>query len=93
MKIYNKLDLFKEKIQKTNLEKYGVKTHRYNFRKDVLIKQGYDKIKTEFEIMLNRKIYKIYNAGNLKYQYLVEGLLKTYPIPATISARCTTFST
>ena len=38
-------------------------------RKDVLIKQGFDKNKTEHEIMLERKIYRIYNSGNYKFIY------------------------
>ena len=43
--------------------------YRYNFRKDVLIKEGYDKNKSEHEIMLERGIYKIYDCGNLKFEY------------------------
>jgi very-short-patch-repair endonuclease len=44
--------------------------HRFGFRKDVLVKQGYDSNKTEHEIMLERKIYRIFNSGNLKYEWL-----------------------
>jgi hypothetical protein len=43
--------------------------NRFNFRKDILVKQGYDKNKTEHNIMLERKIYRIYDSGNLKYTY------------------------
>ena len=39
------------------------------FRKDLLIKEGYDPNKTEHEIMLERKIYRIYNSGNYKFEY------------------------
>jgi len=46
-----------------------VKKHRFNFRKNILIKKGYDLNKTEHEIMLERKIYRIYNSGNLKFSY------------------------
>jgi len=46
-----------------------IKRHRFNFRKDVLVKQGYDKNKTEHEIMLERKILRIYDSGNLKFIY------------------------
>jgi len=42
--------------------------HRFNFRKDVLIKEGFDKNKTEKEIMMERKIYRIYDCGNKKYE-------------------------
>jgi len=47
----------------------GLRHYRLNFRKDKLIKQGYDSNKTEKEIMLERKIYRIYNSGNLKFIY------------------------
>jgi hypothetical protein len=46
-----------------------IRKHRFSFRKDVLIKEGYDPNKTEHEIMLERKIYRIYNSGNLKFIY------------------------
>jgi len=45
----------------------GLRKYRFNFRKDVLIKQGFDKNKTEHEIMFERKIYRIYDSGSLKY--------------------------
>jgi len=44
--------------------------YRFNHRKDVLISQGYDKNMTEHEIMLERKIYRIYDSGSLKYKYI-----------------------
>jgi len=43
------------------------KENRFGFRKDVLVKQGYNKNMTEHEIMLSRKIYRIYDSGSLKY--------------------------
>jgi len=45
------------------------KYHRYNFRKDKLISQGFDKSKSESQIMNERGYYKIYDTGNLKYIY------------------------
>jgi hypothetical protein len=45
----------------------GIRKHRFNYRKDKLIKQGFDQYKTEHEIMLERKIYRIYDSGQLKY--------------------------
>jgi len=45
----------------------GVRNHRFNFRKDKLVKEGFDQSKTEHEIMLERKIYRIYDSGQLKY--------------------------
>jgi len=35
----------------------GIRKHRFGFRKDVLVKQGYDPNKTEHEIMLEKNIY------------------------------------
>jgi len=45
----------------------GIRHHRFNFRKDILIKKGFDPTKTEHEIMLERKIFRIYDSGNLKF--------------------------
>jgi len=47
----------------------GIRHHRFNFRKDKLIKEGYDANKTEHDIMLERNIFRIYDSGNLKFQY------------------------
>ena len=44
-----------------------IKNHRFNFRKDQLVKNGFDSSKTEHEIMLERNIYRIYDSGSLKY--------------------------
>lgn len=46
------------------------KTHRYNYRKDKLVKEGYDPLKTEKEIMSERGYLKIYDCGNLKFKYI-----------------------
>jgi len=60
-----------ELIRKTEPNYYyvidGVRRHRFGFRKDQLIKEGFDPLKTEHEIMLERKIYRIYDSGNLKF--------------------------
>ena len=40
-----------------------------NFKKSNLIKNGFDPNKTEHEIMLERKIYRIYDSGHLKFIY------------------------
>jgi len=47
----------------------GIKQHRFNFRKDKLVLSGYDINKTEKQIMAERKIYRIYDSGNLRYQF------------------------
>lgn len=68
--LYKKLGF--EFIGKTQPNYYyvidGIRNYRFNFRKDKLIKQGFDPNKTEHEIMLERKIYRIYNSGNLKFK-------------------------
>lgn len=41
--------------------------HRFSFRKDKLISQGFDSKKTEKQIMLDRKIFRIYDSGTDKW--------------------------
>jgi hypothetical protein len=45
----------------------GIRLNRYKFRKDVLVNEGFDKSKSEHDIMLDREIFRIYDSGNLKY--------------------------
>lgn len=45
----------------------GRRVHRYSYRKDVLVKGGYDRSLTEREIMLDRGIARIYDCGQYKY--------------------------
>lgn len=47
----------------------GERKHRFNFRKDKLIREGYDKNKSGHEIMLDRGIYRIYDCGHKKYRW------------------------
>lgn len=47
--------------------KNGLKYNRFNFRKSNLVKQGFDKNKTESEIMHERGYYRLYNCGNYKF--------------------------
>lgn len=42
--------------------------NRFNFRKSELVKQGFDKDKSEHEIMKERGIYRIYDCGCLCYE-------------------------
>lgn len=46
-----------------------IRYHRYNFRKNIFIKD-YDKDKSLQEIILERKINRIYDSGNLKYVFV-----------------------
>jgi len=68
--IYDNIGFIFDSITKPNycyiVDKFN-KMNRFTFRKSELIKDGYDGSKTEHEIMLDRKIYRIYNSGNLKY--------------------------
>lgn len=47
----------------------GIRSHRFNWRKQKLVKMGYDSNKTEEEIMAELGYYRIYNAGNKKWIY------------------------
>ena len=42
---------------------------RFKYRKDILVKQGFDSQKTELEIMKDRGYIKIYDCGTLKFEY------------------------
>jgi hypothetical protein len=42
--------------------------NRFNFRKNVLVEEGYDPSKTEHQIMLERRIYRIYDCGCKVYK-------------------------
>ena len=53
----------------------GIREHRFNWRKQRLIKMGYDIDKTEEEIMAELGYYRIYNAGNKKWIYNPEQTL------------------
>lgn len=51
----------------------GDKRHyRFNFKKSNLIKEGYDKNKTEKQIMFDRKIYRIYDCGNIRWELTID---------------------
>jgi len=51
--------------------KMGVlkREYRFNFRKDILVKQGFDLNKTEKNIMIEKGYLRIYDSGNIKYKY------------------------
>ena len=52
--------------------KRGERKHRFGFRKDVLIKMGYDKNMTEREITQSMGLYRIYDAGHIKLEWRSE---------------------
>lgn len=47
----------------------GMRYYRFNFRKGILMKEGFDTNKTEKEIMFERKIYRIYDCGNIRWEF------------------------
>lgn len=50
----------------------NVRENRFKYRKDILIKQGFDKEKTANQIMLERKLYKLYDSGSIKFEWINE---------------------
>jgi hypothetical protein len=46
----------------------NIKRNRWNFRKDKLVKMGYDPKKTETQIMHELKNYRIFDSGNTKWE-------------------------
>jgi len=69
--LYRRLGFVLDHISKPNYFyiKNLKRLNRFNFRKDILIKEGYNSKKTEHEIMLERKIYRIYDCGCGVYVY------------------------
>lgn len=47
----------------------GLRRNRFCFNKSKLIKMGFDKNKTEREIMFDNNYYRIYDCGNSKFEY------------------------
>ena len=45
-----------------------IRESRFNFRKDILVSQGFDKNKTEKDIMKERGYNRIYDCGSLKFK-------------------------
>ena len=54
-----------------NTERYLHRSHRFSFRKDVLIKEGYSKELTEWEIMQLKKYDRIWDCGSLKFEMIL----------------------
>jgi hypothetical protein len=48
----------------------GVRKHRFNFRKDKLVKNGSDPNKTEVEIMNEMGYYRIFDCGSKKWKLI-----------------------
>lgn len=48
----------------------NIRESRVKYQKHKLVADGFDSTKTEREIMFDRKLYRIYDSGNLKYSYI-----------------------
>jgi hypothetical protein len=51
------------------INEFNNRYHRFNFRKDVLIKEGYDEKLSEFEIMKIKGYDRIWDCGNMKFEF------------------------
>jgi len=69
--MYSTLGFKKIRASKPNYwyVKNGHRYHRFNFRKSILVKEGYDVNLTEREIMFERKYYRIYDCGNIRWEF------------------------
>jgi hypothetical protein len=67
--LYEKLGFFLLKKTKPNYNYIidGHRKYRFGFRKDILIKKGFEQKKSEHQIMLEKNIFRIYDSGHLKY--------------------------
>lgn len=50
----------------------GIRRNRFNFRKDKLVKEGYDPNKSESEIMKDLGYHKIYDSGSYKFIFSIQ---------------------
>jgi len=48
------------------------RNHRFKYKKNILIKQGYNSNKTEHEIMLENNYLRVYDCGKTKYEYILK---------------------
>jgi hypothetical protein len=53
-----------------NIGKFIDRHHRFTFRKDILVKEGFDKNKTEWEIMKEKSFDRIWDCGSMKFEML-----------------------
>lgn len=48
---------------------FKVRENRFKYRKSELVKEGFDSTKTEKEIMKERGYFRVYDCGNIRYEY------------------------
>ena len=70
--LYNKLGF--KFVHDTDVNYYwiidGIRKHRFSYRKDVLVKMGHDKNKTEVEIMWSLGYRRIFDCGSKKWEMI-----------------------
>lgn len=70
--LYKKLGFSKIRHSKPNyfyMNDFKSRLHRYNFRKDILVKEGYDPSLTEAQIMEYRGFHKIWDCGTSVWEW------------------------
>lgn len=72
--LYENLGFKKLGVTKQNYFwcKKNIRFNRFNFRKDKLVREGYDPNLTEEQIMINRSYFRIWDMGNIKWEYLIK---------------------
>ena len=68
--LYDKLNFIKTHNSQPNYWYIinNQREYRFGYRKSILVKKGFNPNKTEHQIMLDRKIYRIYDCGNIAYK-------------------------
>ena len=69
--VYEKIGLKKDHISKPSYYyiNNGLRYNRFLYRKDVLVSNGYDPSKTEFEICDSLGYLRVYDTGTIKYKW------------------------
>jgi len=75
--VYKKIGLFKSHISKPSYYyiENNIKHNRFLYRKDVLVKRGYDPNKTEFEICNSIGLLRVYDTGTIKYIWTLGNII------------------
>lgn len=68
---FNTVDITPPNYWYVDKKKYINRYHRYTFRKNVLIKEGYSKEKTEWEIMQEKNYDRIWDCGSIKFEMVL----------------------
>jgi hypothetical protein len=66
---YKKIGFTLEGVTKPNYYyvKNGKRENRFKYRKDVLVKEGFDPAKSEASIMIDRGFYRIHDCGSFRF--------------------------